>query len=172
MSGHGGALDEAYTKYAAERTYKLGTVPAGVPDRFRPTPGQVMDKYREQITAAAKGKEPAWYGQNSMKIKQKTAEMLYLAQVDKQYPTEKEKLAQMNHDAMQAGVQKILEDPKFGNMFNSMGERQALQKASAKDLSPLVEAYEKSYAPPAPQQPAPQQQQLQNQNPVLQQPAP
>ena len=155
--GHGGALDEKYTEYAAERTYVLGTVPAGVPERFRPTPSQMMQKYREKLKAAAKGKSAAWFSSNQVKIKQKTAEMLYLAQLEKKYPTEKEKLAQMNHDTMQAGVQKIMEDPKFGNMFASMGERQALQKASANDLSPLVEAYEKAYAPPA-QQPQPQPQ--------------
>ena len=158
-SGHGGELDEKYTAYAVDRTYTLGTVPAGVPERFRPTPSQVMQKYQKQLAAAAKGKDVNWFNANSMKIKKKAAEMLYLSQVERKNSSEQEKLAEMSHDAMQAGVQKIMEDPKFGNLFNDLGSRNALQLASAKNSNLLLDAYQKAPGAPEPQaQPQPQPQ--------------
>ena len=97
--------------------------------------------------------------------------MLYLSQVDSKYLTEKEKIAHMSHDSMQAGVQKILEDAKFDSMYTALGPRQAIQKAAGKNMAPLIEAYQRAPRPvqPAPQNPNPvNQPAVQNQNPVNQ----
>lgn len=160
IGGHGGALEESYQTYAVNRTYNLGTVPSGVSERYRPTPSQMMQKYRKELADVMKGKSPAWFTQNSAKIKQKTAEMLYLSQVESKYPGIREKQAQMSHDAMQAGVQKIMEDPKFKNMFTALGPQQAMQKAAAASLSPLMSAYQKAPGAAPVQQPV-----VQNPNP-------
>ena len=184
--GHGGALEDAYTNYAAERTWTIGCVPSGVPDRYRPGPDAVLNKYRTELAAESKNKPDNWYAENHDKIMKRTAQMLYLTQVNAKFPSEKDRKKQMSHDTMQDGVQKIMEDGKFKNMFRSLGPKGAMQLMTGKNVMPLMEAYRNAPEPapavnprpnPQPAQPAlqdpnhaqPQQQQQQQQQ---QQPQP
>ena len=176
--GHGGALDDAYTNYAAERTWRIGTVPSGVPERFRPGPDDVINKYRTEMSAECKNKPDSWYAENSDRIMKKAAEMLYLTQVNSKMPTKAEKTGMMSHDVMQDGVQNILEDGKFRNMFRNLGPKETAKLVSGKSAAPLIEAYRNAPEPApaghdAPQnRPQPVLQGLRNDQPQNQQPQP
>lgn len=140
-SGHGGALEDAYTNYAAERTWTIGCVPSRVPERYRPSPDAVLNKYRTELGAESKNKPVGWYAENRDKIMKRAAQMLYLTEVNAKFPSPRDRRGEMSHDKMQAGVQKIMEDAKFKNMFRDMGERNIVQLMTGKNVTPLIEAY-------------------------------
>ena len=157
-SGHGGALEDAYTNYAAERTWTIGCVPSGVPDRFRPSPDAVLNKYRTELTAENKNKPDNWYAENHDKIMKRTAQMLYLTQVNSKFPSAKDRRGEMSHDKMQDGVQKIMEDGKFKNMFRNLGPKGAMQLMTGKSMTPLMEAYRNAPEPAPAVNPQPNRQ--------------
>ncbi len=164
-SGHGGALDDAYTKYAAERTWTLGVVPSGVPERFRPSPDAVLQQYRKGLAEESKGKPDDWYEANADKIMKRTAQVLYMTQINAKNPSRKARREAMSHDSMTDGVQKLMEDDKFKNMFQEIGPKEAVKKMSGKNLMPLIEAYRNAPEAEPPLNPVP----AVNQNEVQQQ---
>ena len=74
----------------------------------------------------------------------RAAQMLYLTEVNAKFPSPRDRRGEMSHDKMQAGVQKIMEDVKFKNMFRDTGERNIVQMMTAKNVTPLIEAYRKA----------------------------
>ena len=165
-AGHGGALDDHYRDYVKKRSVELGWTPSGVAERFRFSPKEILADQKKAMKKELDTHNEVWCAANKEEIKKQVASVMYLSQADVKKPSQKDKLSAMSHDQMKEGVQKIMDDRRFKAMFETLGPREALKKASAKNISPLFEAYHEArvFENPNPQ-PANQNPQHANQNP-------
>ena len=155
-SGHGGELDDMFRGYAALRSLQLGCTPAGVPERFRPSPDEVGTLMRRELSSKGRVMPENWFTENGTLIKKQVASILYIQKVNASGQSEAGKKAMMSHDKMQDGVRSIMNDPKFVNMCAINGLKTVAQKAGKDSPTELIEAYNRA---PGQLRPRPQPQQ-------------
>ena len=153
--GHGGALDDKFRIYVMDRSVALGTVPEGVSNRFKPMPSKLIEGIRKDLEIKTKVRDPQWFQANQASIKKKVASMIYLNQIDVQKSTIKGKKTEMKHETMEAGVNTIMNSPRFVKMFET-NTPQAIALKASKGMREMSEFYSRIQVPVQPIVNAPQ----------------
>ncbi|MBO6159649.1 MAG: hypothetical protein J6P72_10395 [Firmicutes bacterium] len=164
INGHGGLLEDEYTRHVADLTAQQLVVPAGVDKRHAPQPNDVLKKIQTDLKGYA-NKAPNFYTnpQNQEAIKNKVAAAMYLTNADAKY-SDAEKRKAMQHDAMSQGIHELKNNSQFKNMITGVGVKEAA-RLTAESKTGIFRKYNQYQPAPAPvQNPNPQ---LNNNDPNL-----
>ncbi|MBO4888943.1 MAG: hypothetical protein J5589_11620 [Firmicutes bacterium] len=127
---HGGNLEKDYMKHVVDKTVEAdGIIPKGIDNRHKPLPNDLNDRLKKELGDAAKMTDQNLEAQKDH-VTRKIATAMCMKRINIENSTETGKKNQMDHAELEKSVNKLMRSNKFKNMINTMGLKNAAQKAS------------------------------------------
>ncbi len=141
-SGHGGELEDDFTRDLVRQTTERGCIPKGDQSRYMPKTSEIMEQYRKDLKKLLSNRSAGELQRDSESCKHKIASMMYLAKVESDNQRKTDRHAMLDHDKMEQAVDALAKSPAFEAMFASPnGTRDMMLKAANGALSKIFESF-------------------------------